>query len=156
MAILVLSSFAPHPYYLGVTDIKYNKQTQALELSVKLFTNDLETALSKLSKKPVDLINPKNKAETDTLVYRYVSARLQLRPDGKTLSYRYIGYEHESDAVWIYLESAKIARPKTLDLDNKLLYDFLPQQINIVHTDISGTRQSSKVTNPDYKMSFNF
>lgn len=156
MAILVFSSFAPHPYYLGVTEVKYNDKTQALELSIKLFTNDLETALTKLNGKPIDLINPKNKAETDTMVYRYIGERLRLRPDGKALGYKYIGYEHEADVVWVYLESARIARPKTLDIDNKLLYDFLPQQINIVHTSISGTRHSSKVTNPDYKLSFNF
>lgn len=156
MAWLVLSSFSPHPYYLGVTDIKYNDKTQSLEVSVKLFANDLEVALSKLHKKPVDLINPKNKTETDTLVSHYINTRLQLKPDGKAASYRYIGYEREAEVIWIYLESGKISRPKTLDIDNRLLYDFLPQQINIVHTDIGGTRQSSKVTNPDYKLSFNF
>lgn len=154
--VLMCSSFAPHPYYLGVTDIKYNIKTQTLELSVKLFTNDLETALSKLDKKPVDIINPKNKAETDSLLSGYIKARLQLRADGKAVNCRYIGYERESDVVWAYLESPKVPSPKKLDIDDQLLYDYLPQQINIVHTEIGGLKQSGKVTNPDYKLSFNF
>ena len=46
--------------------------------------------------------------------------------------------------------------PKTLKIDTKLLYDFLPQQISIIHAEVKGVKKSSKVSNPDSKTEFSF
>ena len=58
--------------------------------------------------------------------------------------------------IWVYLESKKVNQPKTIKINTTLLYDFLPQQTNIVHAEINGIKKSSKVLNPDSKIEFNF
>jgi hypothetical protein len=47
--LLVFSSFdhLKHPFYISVIDIKHNAKTHDLNISVKLFTNDIESALQK-------------------------------------------------------------------------------------------------------------
>ncbi|MBS1636962.1 MAG: hypothetical protein JST26_13675 [Bacteroidetes bacterium] len=152
----LLSSFAPHPYYLGVTEIKYNSKTSVMELSMKLFTGDLEDALRKTTGKPVDLLNPKDKAEMYALLRDYIKKRFTLKINGNISDIHLLGYEKEEDAVWIYMQTSKVKKPKTVDIDNSLLFDYLPQQIQIVHVTVGDSKQSAKVTNPDHIFSFRF
>ena len=51
--ILGFSAFTAikHPFYLSVIDIKHDAKTQNLNISVKLFINDIESALKKTTSK---------------------------------------------------------------------------------------------------------
>lgn len=156
--LLFISSFqkVKHPFFVSVIDINYKQKEQTLQLSVKLFTNDLEDALRRTSKKKIDILNPINKAETDSILYNYIIKRLNINVNSKKQTLHFIGYEKEEEAIWTYLEIKNSLLPKKINIETKLLYDFLPQQINIVHVDINGIKKSSKVTNPDSKIEFIF
>lgn len=156
--IMLVSAFhvSKHPFYLGIVDIRHNAKQHALNISVKLFINDIEDALKKTSNKSIDLLNPKNKAEMEVELFAYVKKRLSIAVDNKATILDFIGYEREEEAIWIYIEIKKINQPKNLKVDTKLLYDFIPQQSNIVHTEMNGIKKSSKVTNPDSKVEFSF
>lgn len=144
-----------HPFYIGVTDIKYNSQTQNFHVSVKLFTNDLEGALRKTSGKPIDILNPKNKPEVDSVLAHYIRKHLSINA-GTPVSLNYIGYEREEEAIWTYFESPKITAPKTLKIHNTLLYDVIQAQTNIIHVEINGIKKSSKVSNPESNTELSF
>lgn len=148
--------FKKHPYYISVVDVKYNAQQKSIQLSTRLFTNDLEDALEKIQHKKMDVLNPKNKAEVDSVLFTYIKQRLHISINKKDQKLNYVGYEREEESIWTYLEIKKITAPKTLSITTKLLYDYLPSQVNIVHAEINGVKKSSKVTNPDSKVDFSF
>ncbi len=156
--IIVLCLFLfggkPHPFYLSVTDIKYNEKNKSLEISCKMFTGDLEDALKKIGNNTIDLIHPKDKKEIDKILYEYINKRLIININGKLKILKYIGYEKEDDVIWAYMEIEKCEKPKQLNINNSLLYDFLKEQINIVQTDVNADRQSSRVSNPDKEIKF--
>ncbi len=141
---------------MTVVDIKHDTKQQSLNISVKLFTNDIEEALKKTTTKSIDLLNPKNKAEMETELMNYIKKRLSIMLNNKATTIDFIGYEKEEDAIWAYLEIKKVGLPKNIKIDTKLLYDFLPQQSNIIHAEVNGVKKSSKVNNPDSKIEFNF
>jgi hypothetical protein len=116
----------------------------------------LEDALQRTSKKNIDLLNPKNQVETDSVLLNYISKRLAIQVNSKKQLLNYIGYEKEEEAIWTYFEIKNCAVPKKISVETHLLYDYLPQQINIVHDDINGTKKSSKVTNPEHRIEFIF
>lgn len=145
-----------HPFYISVIDIKHDAKQQSLNISVKLFINDIEEALKKTTSKSIDLLNPKNKAEMEIELMNYIKKRLSISLNNKATNIDFIGYEKEEDAIWTYLEIKKVASPKIIKIDTKLLYDFLPQQSNIIHAEVNGVKKSSKVNNPDSKVEFNF
>jgi hypothetical protein len=145
-----------HPFYISVIDIKHDVKQHTLNISVKLFTNDIEEALKKTTTKSIDLLNPKNKAEMEIELMNYIKKRLSILVNNKATSIDFIGFEREEDAIWAYLEVKKVAIPKNIIIDTKLLYDFLPQQSNIIHAEVNGAKKSSKVNNPDSKVEFNF
>lgn len=154
--MLICLSVKKHPYYISVIDVKYNTQQSALQISSKMFINDLENALKKTSKKNIDILHPKSKAETDTALFSYVKERLSFVVNSKPQPLNYIGYEKEEDAIWTYLEIKNLRAPKKIDINTKLLYDFLPSQTIIIHCEINGVKKSSKITNPDSNVEFSF
>jgi hypothetical protein len=156
--IILTTSFhvKKHPYYVSVVDVKYDVKQKTLQVSARLFTNDLEDALRKTGKKTIDLLNPKVKSEVDSALFNYIKQRLHISINAKPQKIAYIGYEKEEESIWTYLEIKNAALPKTLSIDSKLLYDFLPQQINIIHAEVKGVKKSNKVTNPDSKTEFSF
>ncbi len=156
--IVLVSSFhaVKHPFYLGLVDIKQDVKQHTLNVSVKLFINDIEDALKKTTKKNIDLLNPKNKAEMEAELFTYIKKRLSITINQKAATLDMIGYEREEEAIWTYIEIKKVNQVKAIQVDTKLLYDFLPQQSNIVHVEINDVKKSSKVTNPDSKVEFSF
>lgn len=151
---LFLLAGKPHPFYLSVTDIKYNEKNKSLEVACKIFTNDLEGALKKTTGKKVDLTNPADKKEVEKILFDYISKRLIINLNGKTMALKYIGNEREEDVIWTYMEVEKCGKPKQLNISNSLLYDFLKEQINLVQVESGTYKQSSKVSNPEKEFKF--
>lgn len=128
-----------------------------MQISVRMFSNDLEDALRKITHKTdFDLLNPKNKTEADSVLFSYIKQRLNISINLKKSKLHFIGYEKEEESVWTYLEIRKVTAPKKINVETKLLYDFLPNETNIVHAEINGVKKSGKVTNPQSKIEFSF
>jgi hypothetical protein len=154
LVFLLISS--GHPFYLGITDLKYNAKEQALQGSVKLFVNDLEDALEKINKQTVDLINVKDSIVTHRLLELYLKTHLALKLNGKARNFELIGFEREEEAVWMYLEFNNCEAPEKIELKNTLLFDFLKNQANIVHITVGAEQKSWKAGNPECDFLFVF
>lgn len=159
LLILIPFSFSfasVHPFYLSITDCKYNQQSKKMEVSVKLFIDDFEKTLHNIHKIPVDIIHPKDLNAAEKQVEDYISNHLQINYNGKLLALQFIGYEKEEEAVWSYFESEAIEWPKTISITNTLLYQYIPDQINIMHVNVGTQKKSYKLDNPQSKAEFNF
>ena len=145
-----------HPFYLGVIDLKYNKNEKAIQGSVKLFTNDLEATLTKINRKTVDLINSKKKEETSKILFDYLLKHVKLTNNSKLAPLKFIGYEIEQEAVWMYVEFTAINQPKHVNIECTLLYEQLKEQINIINLEVNNSKKVSKITNPEKNINFQF
>ncbi len=145
-----------HPYYVSVTELKHNAQTQSLEISCRINADDLEAALKKLTTDRVDILNPKNKPQIDQLIAKYIPQHLKISINNKALSLKYIGYELESEAAWCYFEVANIRSAKLIQIENTILFAEHKEQINMLHVTVNGQRKSTKLDNPKSKASFSF
>jgi hypothetical protein len=155
LSIFLLTG-AKHPFFISVTNIQHDVKSKSLKISCKLFTNDIEEALRKITKTKIDLINGQNKAELNKYMETYLKTHLSLKANSKSLIFTLIGFEHESDVVWCYLESKNVPTLKTLQIDNSILYDFIKEQTNICEVEVGKQTKSSKVSNPEKRMEFLF
>lgn len=146
----------PHPLYISVTEIKLNPKDKILEVSCKMFTNDLEAALEKLSKTHVDLSAPGDKAASDKLIEAYVERHLRLKVDGRPVVLHFVGSEKENDGTWSYFQVNDVQAVKRIDAVNELLYDSFSQQIGIMHVTVGGQRKSTRLDYPESTASFEF
>ena len=141
---------------MSVTNLKFNNKETALQGTVKVFLNDLESALKKINQKTIDLIHIKDTADVHKKLIAYLRAHLSLKLNGKERSFNFIGFEQEEDAFWMYIEFKKCESPKKIEINNSILYDFLSEQTNIVSIDVDGNKKSSKANNPEMGFLFEF
>jgi hypothetical protein len=145
-----------HPLYISVTEINHNAKDKILEVSCKMFTNDLETALGKMARSHVDLSMAKDKVASDKLIEEYIGKHLRLRLDGKTAVLHFVGSEKENDGTWSYFQVNDVPTVKRIDVANELLYDSFNQQIGIIHVTVGGQRKSTRLDYPESSASFEF
>ena len=154
---LVFFCFAfKHPFYLSVTDLTYITGQQAFGGTIKVFTNDLEEALKRLGGKQVDLIHPQKKEEVLNILKNYFEERLKFKINDTGLKYNLLDFESEEGSLWLYIETEKCPKPKTIKIENGILYDFIGEQINIVTIELDGQKKSWKVNNPEKNIQFEF
>ena len=145
-----------HPFYVSVIEIRHNETTAAVEISVRIFTEDLEQTLRKQTNSNIDLVYPKNKSVADKLVNDYIRKKIQLTINGKPCDMQYIGYEIQKESIWCYFEVPGITQMKTVDANCTLLYEFVNMQTNIFHVIKGKTEQSKKLDYPASHLQFSW
>jgi len=145
-----------HPFYISVTEVNYNAREKSLEISCKIFAEDMEETLKKDYKTTVDLTSKKQQAQNDKLIADYVTKHLAIAADGKSTKLSYVGFEKQAEAVYCYFEVNNVAPPKKVDFTNTILQDFTDKQINIIHMIVGGNRKSLKLDYPAKQASFSF
>lgn len=153
---LWLSAFSAHPYYMSVTEMEYKPAEKEIQVSCKIFTDDLEETLKKEFSRKVDILNTTQKKENEQLLNTYLQKHLRLQLDGKPADLQMIGFEQEGEAVWIYLVTPNIAAFKTAIVFNDLLYAYREDQINIVHFKNNKERKSYRFNYPAKQFTFNW
>lgn len=145
-----------HPFYVSVAEIRMDTRAQTLNLSCRLFTTDLEDALTRLYARPFDLQNNLDDKTTQAVLDEYVQKRFSIGIAGVLQKLRFLGLELEDDATWCYWESSNFAGLGSLTVTNGLLYDFLPDQVNVIHVYADDVRQSTRLVNPERTAGFVF
>ncbi len=141
-ALFLCSAAAPaHEYYVSVTQIQYNPAEKTLEISIRLFTDDLEKALAaENNDRPVRITNnDQNNAVVEKYMRKHfvlTDSRRQPKP------WKYIGKENEADATWIYLEIPQEGSLSGFSLRNDLLMDTFRDQVNIVNIRINSDKKT--------------
>lgn len=145
-----------HPLYVSVTEIEHNAKEKTLEISCKIFTDDLEKTLRQTYKGTVDLLQPKDKAAMDKLVSAYVKKHLSMVVDGKPVVMEYVGYEQQEEGIESYYQVNNMTTVKKIDVTDNILYEYKKEQISLLHVTVNGNRKSFKLNNPEEKTSFQF
>ncbi|BDD08182.1 hypothetical protein FUAX_06140 [Fulvitalea axinellae] len=143
-----------HAFHVSVTDLSWNRESGRIEISTRVFIDDLEDAISKNREKKPDLLN--NFESEGENIGRYISAHLSLKAKSKMLDLEYVGAEVEGDALWIYMQSQKVRKPKDLEVTNKVLMELFSDQQNIVHYTYEGQRKSLKLDKDQASGQFTF
>ena len=151
---LILSFF--HPFYVSVTEINHNAKTKSIEISTKIFFDDLEADLENDYKLKLDIIKPTDKAQMDKCLADYIRKNLLIKIDGKVYTANYLGYEIQGEAAWCYLEILKVAKVSTIEINNSILYNLRKEQINMLNVTVGGKRQSTKLSFPERKVVMRF
>lgn len=145
-----------HPFFVSVVEIEHNPKDATAEISVRIFTDDLEKTLQKQSTGTIDIIKPINKALIDQKISQYISKTLLLKINGKAVKLNYIGYEIIKESTWSYFEVTDIKDMNTVDINCAILHDFESSQINLFHVKSKGNQKSYKLDYPNKSTSFSF
>ena len=72
-----------HPFKASICEINYNVETEHLEITLKLFTDDLEECIRERTKKPLYLNTEKELPSADLVINEYIQSELRIMLNGK-------------------------------------------------------------------------
>lgn len=145
-----------HPYYVSVTEVRIDTQEKNLQVSCRMFMDDLENALTKLYDQKVDIISSVSNQSLKEVFFQYIRQHLSIQIGGVFQQPEILGYEIEEEAVWCHLELKQMEQTGPVKISNTILYEFIPAQTNIIHCYYNGERKSIKLVNPESKALFEF
>jgi len=125
-----------HDFHSSLTNIE--QVNGRYEITLRLFSDDLEKAVSAFAKKKVNL----EELESEGLLQNYLTRNLKIQSIGSSrINWEWIGYEAGPEATKIYLEY-KAKDNASLTVRSTLLTEMYDDQQNIVTLNRNGTKQS--------------
>lgn len=112
--------------------VDFNKTEGTLEISIKVFADDLLLGLKEAGASKVYLGEKKENPDTDKYIFNYLKSNLKFTVNDNPEQYTFVGREMESDVVWIYLEIDQINQLKKIEIDCGFLTEVLETQSNII------------------------
>jgi hypothetical protein len=134
-----------HPIHISRTEINVSTTDKEIQVSARIYIDDLELALKTANKKPTRIFVPNEAKDVDQIIEAYINSRLNIQIDGKPLNFELIGREQSEDflAVWCYLQVAYQKPPISMKVDNHILHEIYDDQRNMVEITINGKRKNS-------------
>ncbi|PKH66306.1 hypothetical protein CXF59_10070 [Flavobacterium sp. ALD4] len=139
---LTLTSFGFHKFYVAVYQIEYAPEKEMLQITSRIFADDLNKALEKKYTKKHYLGTNKESPEDLVLLKKYLSENLIIKVNGQSKAMNFLSKEMEGDVLICYLSIKDISKLKSLEVHNAVLVDWDSEQQNITHFTILGTKQS--------------
>lgn len=138
---------AMHPYYVGVTEVKIDPKSKHVEMSCKLFVDDVQEAIFRSTGQKVNLSN--KTAHDQLLLKNYVLSHVKVKWGNAYLNLTMLGYEIQEEGVWCYLESSVRGRAQNFTVFNRALYESVLTQTHFMHFTYGTQVQHWKITNPE-------
>ena len=135
---LLLSLFilpVVHDFHFSRTRADYNIKTNTLQMSMNVFTDDLELAVSNMGNEGFK-IDLEFNSVADSLIGIYALKMFTASHDTVNLKMNWIGYECDYDITYLYVESEEFDFTGSLTLDQNILMDTYSDQENVL--DFSG------------------
>jgi hypothetical protein len=131
-----------HPFHTSLTEIQYNAREKSLEITIRMFTDDLETALTKFNNGQKIMIGGKND-NSNAILSKYIQQHFAIiTPQKQKKTLNVLGKELEGDATWIYVEVPDTAIIKDHILQNDLMQELFDDQTNLVNFFYSGNKKT--------------
>ncbi|GAB3415278.1 hypothetical protein GCM10027516_06890 [Niabella aquatica] len=137
--------------------MEYDAKSKKVEISTKIFTDDLETILAKLYRQKTDLSAKALRPQMTVLIDKYITSHLSVKNGDKVLPLNLLGWELDREAVYVYtVANAPVFDPKNITVEKTVLYDLFDDQVNIIHFIYNGRRISNKLVYPEKKVQLSF
>ena len=145
--LIPLFAFTMHKYYISLTKIEYKKEEKLLQVTMRIFIDDLENTLNSTFNKNIELALPNESEDIDTLISKYISTKFNVKINNLDTTYFYLGKEYENDVVYLYLELKNIDQINSIEIKNNMLMEMFPEQKNIIKLNINSLKKTFLLTN---------
>jgi hypothetical protein len=148
--LFVLSSaFTFHKFYVGVFQVDYFKEKKAVQITARLFIDDLEKALHKKHNKHFYISTKDEVIDANSYIAKYLDEKFKIKINNKIQTIQFLTKEQEENIVICYLKINFKDNIKELDITNNVLSDVFNEQQNLLHLNINGNKKTILFTNTE-------
>ena len=131
-----------HPYYVSTLDIDYRPDREALQITMRVFTDDWQLMLNTHYDKSLRLDPDTNEEQMLIHSTDYLLQYLELNLNDTYVNPSVLGREYHDDQLVLYLEVMGVVELQTLAVSNRILFAELEGQQNIVRIKTPSKRKS--------------
>ena len=142
-----------HDFHFSRTKAHYNPETSTLQMSMNVFTDDLELALRNMGHEEFK-IEIETDAVTDSLIAIYALQNFKAHHAGEQIAMDWVGYECDYDVTYLYVESAPFQFDSTLSIAQTILLDTYDDQENVLDFESPKTEESHIFTRAKFEAEF--
>jgi len=147
LLFLTTSAFTLHKFYMAVYQINYAPEKKMLQITSRIFIDDLNTTLEKKYNKKFYLGTEKETAEELIFVKEYLANHFSIKVNNQSKPMNFLSKEVEDDVLICYWNIKGISKINSLEIYNTILTDWFPEQKNLVHIAVLGVKNSFLFTN---------
>jgi hypothetical protein len=145
LVLVPLLALARHTYHSSILELRLNPKQQQVELALKVFTDDLENALSQGRPQHLSLQDPRALPLADAYLREHLALALPAstgRQPRLPLTIQFVGMQSEKDAYWLYAKAKLPRATAQLWLRNTVMLDLFSDQMNIVNAENGSAKVS--------------
>lgn len=142
VSLTLTSSNTKHEYYVSVTNIEHAKEQQSVQIISQVFIDDFERLIRERYDETITLAENNEPEIVDEYMKRYLEDKLKISINGKAYKFNFLGKEYKEDITYCYLEIENIKDIKSIKVVNRILFDILPEQQNIVRLKLNDRNKS--------------
>ena len=148
LVAVATSSTTAHKFYMSITQLNYIEKEEAIQITTRLFIDDIEDALNERYSIDAKLQTKKEIKNLDFYLEKYMKHHFTLKVNNDAVQYSLLGHAYEDDVIKCYVEIKDIPSSSlhTIFVQNTLLFDMFPEQQNLIHMDVKGPIKSFILT----------
>ncbi len=152
----LFTSFMVHKFYMAIYQINYASEKKMLQITTRIFADDLDKAIEKKYNKKTFLGTEKESSESVELLKKYLSQKFTLQVNGQAKPMIFISKEMDGDVLVCYFKITDISKIKTIEIYNSVLTECFAEQQNIVHVLALDSKKSILFTESSTKQMLNY
>ena len=142
LLFLTLTSFSVHKFYVALYQVNYAPEKKMLQITTRIFVDDLNNAIGKKYTKKVALGAENETAEDVNLLNKYFSEKVYIKVNGQTKPIHFLSKEMEGDVLICYFTIKEIKKINSLEIYNSIITEGISEQQNIMHFNVLGTKNT--------------
>ena len=150
LLLFMVSSFAMHKFYVSIYQVNQNVSKKRLEVTARLFIDDLNKVLSKQYAKKISVCEPEETKEDVAVLQQYLLEKIIIKINGKHKQLIFKTKELETNVVVCYLIIDDVYKIKSLEIENSALMSLNTEQQNIIQINVLGKKESLLFTTTDF------
>ena len=131
-----------HKFYVSICQIDFNSKTNSMEITFKIFTDDLENTLEAQGTGKLYLGSERESKDADRFIFNYLKTHFDLKVDNRPVQIKFLGKEVELDVTWCYIEVLDVEKITNITVTNSILIEQFEDQTNIVHVKVEKKQKS--------------
>lgn len=137
---------ASHPFHVSVCNVDVNTEKNRLEITHKIFIDDLEIALRQFGNyEKLDVLKQYDTQEFLDLMTRYYQNNVKIKINNKPAEHLFLGVEKYDDVLWCYIQVSNVKQLRLFEMNNSLLFETFDDQMNLVHVNLAGKTKSLRL-----------
>ncbi|RAR71452.1 DUF6702 family protein [Flavobacterium aciduliphilum] len=147
----VFIAMMPHKFYSSIFQINYVPQKKMVQITSRIFVDDLNQALEKKYHRKFFIGTEKESLQEEQELLKYLSETVVLKINGKVRSLDFRSKEVEANVLICYFRITEVTKIHTFEIENTTLMELYPEQQNIVQANIFGEKKSFLLTADNFK-----